>query len=77
MELSRRDVLKVAGLGVVGTVGATALPWDGLLEAQTRSLLAPRDMPQPFQMRFRTPPVLRPIVTKMGPDGVPVDLYSV
>jgi FtsP/CotA-like multicopper oxidase with cupredoxin domain len=77
MELSRRDVLKVAGLGMVGAAGAAVLPWDGVLEAQTQSLLAPRDMPKPFQVRFTTPPVLRPIATRMDPDGVPVDLYSV
>ena len=77
MELSRRDVLKMAGLGIAGTVGATALPWGGLLSAQSRSLLAPRDMPKPFQMRFRTPPVLKPIATTMDPDGVPVNLFSV
>jgi FtsP/CotA-like multicopper oxidase with cupredoxin domain len=77
MDLSRRDVLKIAGIGAVGAAGATVLPWSGVLEAQTVSMLAPRDMPKPFQMRFRTPPVLRPIATKMDPDGVPVDLFSV
>jgi FtsP/CotA-like multicopper oxidase with cupredoxin domain len=77
MELSRRDVLKIAGLGVVGTAGATVLPWGGLVDAQSPSLLAPRDMPKPFRMSFRTPPVLKPIATTMDPDGVPVHLFSV
>ena len=52
------------------------LPWGGLIDAQSRSLLAPRDMPKPFQMRFRTAPALRPIGKTMTPDG-PVDLFSV
>jgi FtsP/CotA-like multicopper oxidase with cupredoxin domain len=78
MNVSRRDVLKAAGLGAVGLAGATIVPWSGgLVDAQNASRLAPRNMPEPFQMRFMVPPVLRPVATKMGPDGVPVHLFSV
>ena len=77
MNLSRRDVLKAAGLGAVGVAGATVLPWNGLVDAQAQSRLAPRNMPKPFRTRFTVPPVLKPVATRMDPDGVPVRLFSV
>jgi spore coat protein A, manganese oxidase len=77
MSVTRRDVLKIGGLGVLGTVGATTLPWGASILADSPSRLSPAHMPQPFQMRFVTPPVLRPVKSTRAPDGTMVDHYEV
>ena len=78
MNLSRRDLLKAAGLGAAGVAGATVVPWSGgLVDAASTSALAPRDMPKPFQVPFVVAPVLQPIAKTIAPDGVPVHIFSV
>ena len=40
MDLTRRDMFKLGALGVVGTAGASQLPWSSVIEARAASLLA-------------------------------------
>jgi spore coat protein A, manganese oxidase len=78
VEPTRRDLLKFGGLGALGAVGATALPWGGsTLSAKESSALPARLMPRPFEGRFREPPVMRPFRSFRDGDGVWVDTYSV
>ena len=77
MRVTRRAVLKIGGLGVLGTVGASALPWGGTVLADSASQLSPQHMPKPFRMPFVTPPVLRPMKTIHARDGSLVDLFEV
>ncbi|MDQ4006954.1 MAG: multicopper oxidase family protein [Actinomycetota bacterium] len=60
MDATRRDVLKIGGLGALGVAGAAALPWGAGLGAATPSTLSAADMPTPFRARFVRPPFLRP-----------------
>jgi FtsP/CotA-like multicopper oxidase with cupredoxin domain len=77
MDLTRRDMLKLGALGVVGTAGASRLPWSSVIEAQTVGLLAPRDLPAPFRNGFVRPPVLRPDRTGRDRDGVLTDYFTI
>ena len=77
MRSTRREVLKAGGLGALGVIGATMLPRGVLLGAEPVGPLAPADMPVPFQMPFRTPPVLRPEAITRAPDGALVEHYQV
>ena len=77
MYVTRRDVLKIGGLGVLGTVGVSALPWGGTVLADSASRLSPQHMPQPFQTRFTVQPVLKPLKTIRAPDGAMVDMFEV
>ena len=62
MELSRRSVLKLGGLGVVA-VGGLTLPLSEAVSADSVSELDPSLLPQPFSRPFRLPPVLAPAET--------------
>ncbi|MGH3356550.1 MAG: multicopper oxidase family protein [Nocardioidaceae bacterium] len=77
MQATRRDVLKIGGLGVLGAVGATALPWGATLGARTTSRLDPSSMPKPFRARFVQPPTLRPRRSVRAADGVWEDHFEV
>jgi spore coat protein A len=77
MDASRRDVLKAGGLGVLGAVGAAALPFGNTIGASTPSTLDPSRVPQPFRSAFARPPVLRPRGSVRGKDGVWTDHFSV
>ena len=77
MDLTRRDVMKLGALGVVGTAGASQLPWDSVIEARAASLLAVSDTPLPFRTRFVRPPVLRPNRSRRDQDGVWTDYFTV
>ncbi len=77
MDATRRDVLKVGSLGVLGAVGAAALPFGNTLGASTPSTLDPSRVPQPFRTAFVRPPVLRPRKSVRGKDGVWTDHFSV
>jgi len=77
MEATRRGVLKVGGLGVLGAMGAAALPFGNTLGAKTASSLDPSRVPEPFRAAFTRPPVLRPRQSVRGKDGVWTDHFSV
>jgi FtsP/CotA-like multicopper oxidase with cupredoxin domain len=76
MDASRRDVLKIGGLGALGAAGAIALPFGAGLGARSASLLDESRMPVPFRSPFVRPPVLRPRRSVRGRDGVWTDHYS-
>jgi FtsP/CotA-like multicopper oxidase with cupredoxin domain len=76
MKVSRRDVLKIGGLGVIGAFGAAALPKGAMLGAQVVPRLAPKDMPVPFRTPFTAGPVLRPDAITRAADGAMVEHYS-
>jgi spore coat protein A, manganese oxidase len=61
MAISRREVLKVGGLGLVGAAGVTTLPFGGTLLARDAGDLDEGDLPTPFAAAFWRPPVLRPV----------------
>jgi FtsP/CotA-like multicopper oxidase with cupredoxin domain len=77
METSRRDLLRIGGIGALGAAGAAVLPLGAGLGAKSASLLDASAMPQPFRTRFVRPPVLRPRNSVRGRDGVWTDHYSV
>jgi hypothetical protein len=60
MELNRRDVMKLGGLGVAGAAAGTLLPVGDLIRAADSSTINPAFLPDPFTTAFRRPPVLRP-----------------
>jgi FtsP/CotA-like multicopper oxidase with cupredoxin domain len=63
MALSRREMLKVGALGLVGTAGTGAvggLPLGGTVLAREAGTIDPSRLPRPFAARFVRPPVLRP-----------------
>jgi spore coat protein A, manganese oxidase len=77
VQATRRDVLRFAGLGVLGAAVTTGMPWGTGLGARSRSRLAGRYRPEPFRAGFAEPPVLRRSRTTRGPDGRPVDHFTV
>src|SRR5262245_39179545 len=77
MKVSRRDALKIGGLGVAGAIGAAALPKGAMLGAQVMPRLAAADLPVPFQMPFTSGPVLTPDATTSAANGVITKHYSV
>jgi FtsP/CotA-like multicopper oxidase with cupredoxin domain len=78
LPLTRREALKVGGLGVVGLAGSALLPWGGTsVRARGGSELSSRNRPLPFRTRFLEPPDLKPRRTTRDPDGVLVDHFEV
>jgi FtsP/CotA-like multicopper oxidase with cupredoxin domain len=76
MSVSRRQVLLLGGLGVLGA-GALTVPLSSI-EAKTASRLADRDLPRPFQTALTIPPILQPSRTGIDPvDGSPVNYYNI
>ncbi len=76
MAISRRQVLLLGGLGVLGAGGAMA-PL-GSVEAKSASRIRDSEMPRPFQTAFVRAPVLQPDATGTDPsDGAPVNYYTV
>ncbi|HEX2175837.1 MAG TPA: multicopper oxidase domain-containing protein [Nocardioidaceae bacterium] len=64
MTLSRREMLKVSALGLVGTAGIGAMggiPFGNPLLAREAGALDVSQLPRPFAARFTRPPVLKPI----------------
>jgi FtsP/CotA-like multicopper oxidase with cupredoxin domain len=75
MSVSRRQVLLIGGLGVLGAGGAM-LPM-GTVEAKSASRLSSNEMPRPFQTPFVQAPMLAPYATGTDPaDGLPVNYYK-
>lgn len=75
MSISRRRVLLLGGLGVLGAGGV--LTPTGSVEAKSASRLSPGDMPRPFQCAFSQAPVLEPRASGTDPtDGAPVQYYT-
>ena len=74
---SRRDVLKVGGLGALGAVGLSVMPGGGPLGAKSASDLPEPLMPRPFRARFVRAPVLRPYRSVRDRDGVWTDHFEV
>ena len=77
MDATRRDVLRIGGLGVLAAAGVSALPWGWTLGASSPSRLEESRLPQPFRTPFLRPPVLRPWGTVRGANGEFVDLYRI
>jgi spore coat protein A len=75
MSTTRRDVLKIGGLGALGVAGAASLPWAANLGATSVSTLDPAWL-QPFRARFVRPPVVRPYKSNRDRDGQWVDHYE-
>ncbi|MDN4611583.1 multicopper oxidase family protein [Arthrobacter burdickii] len=75
MSTSRRQVLLLGGLGVLGA-GAAVLPTRSV-EAASASRLSSSEMPRPFQVPFVQAPFLAPYATGIdAADGLPVNYYK-
>jgi spore coat protein A, manganese oxidase len=78
VQATRRDILKLGGLGIAGAAGMASLPWGGaILNARSASELAEGRMPQPFRARFVRPDVLAPFMSHRDSDGRWVDHFSI
>ena len=67
---SRRDVLKISGLGALGAVGLSAITGVGEASSSaTTSKLAPKNTPVPFAGVFLRPPELKPYATGLDEKG--------
>jgi len=75
MSATRRDVLKIGGLGALGVAGAASLPWAANVGATSVSTLDPSRL-QPFRTQFVRPPVARPYKSNRDRDGQWVDHYE-
>ena len=75
MQLSRRDMLKLTGLGAVGAAGLT-LPFGREVSGSTISLLPTSKMPKPYTQAFQRQTVLEPYRTATI-DNKPVAYYDV
>ncbi len=76
MSTTRRQVLLIGGLGVLGA-GAAMWP-TGSVEAKSASRLSSDQMPRPFRVPFVQAPILPPYATGTDPaDGLPVNYYRV
>jgi FtsP/CotA-like multicopper oxidase with cupredoxin domain len=74
--ITRREVLKIGGLGVLGTTGATVMPWATGLDAKSVSALPANRMPQPFRSGFVRPPTIRPYKSTRTRDGEWTDHFE-
>src|SRR5215210_9267130 len=76
MQVSRRDMLKLAGLGAVGAAGLT-LPLGHDASGSTISLLSASKMPKPYSRSFVRQQQLKPYKKLRDADGVWCEYYSV
>ncbi|WP_461186601.1 multicopper oxidase family protein [Arthrobacter sp. Z4-13] len=67
MPVSRRQVLQIGGIGIIGAFGL-AVPL-GSVEAKSASRLAARNVPKPYQRTLTVPSVLAPSKTTVDADG--------
>ncbi|MFL6065250.1 MAG: multicopper oxidase family protein, partial [Friedmanniella sp.] len=76
MQLSRRDMLKLAGLGAVGAAGLT-MPFGREVSGSSISTLASSKLPKPFAAAFYHQQRLSPTKIGVDHDGVPCHYYDV
>lgn len=79
MAVSRRQVILLGGVGIMGAgaAGAAAVPW-GNVEAKSVSKLSDSQMPRPYAADFTQPPVLKPHSVGTDPDdGARIEHYAV
>ena len=77
MQLSRRDLLKLGGLGAIGAAGL-ALPFGREVSAGTPSLLPTKLMPKPYQVPFAAAPTAKPYKTVTDYEtGKPKHYYDI
>jgi FtsP/CotA-like multicopper oxidase with cupredoxin domain len=76
MSMSRREMLLLGGLGVLGAAGLS-VPLSSIA-AKSASSLSRDKFPVPFTTAFRMPPVLTPDGLSIDPDdGLPVEHYTI
>ena len=76
MHLSRRDLLKLGGLGAIGAAGLS-LPFGNKVSGSAASLLPSSLMPRPYQVPFVKPPTAKPYKTVTDPEtGKPKHYYD-
>ena len=75
MDVNRRDLLKVGGLGGLG-VAALAAPWGQTVRAKSASTLAGRNFPLRYASAFVRPRVLTPYERTVDADGAPLHRYE-
>jgi FtsP/CotA-like multicopper oxidase with cupredoxin domain len=74
---SRREVLKISGLGALGAVGLSAITGVGEASSSgTTSKLAPKNTPVPFAGVFQRPPELKPYSAGVDAQG-PFEQFAV
>src|SRR3954469_10506127 len=76
MQLSRRDMLKLAGLGAVGAAGLT-MPFGREVSGSSISTLASSKLPKPFAAGFQHQQRLSPTRRGVDHDGVDCHYYDV
>jgi FtsP/CotA-like multicopper oxidase with cupredoxin domain len=76
MQVSRRDMLKLAGLGAVGAAGLT-LPFGHEASGSAISLLPSGSMPKPYATKFAHQQVLSPYNKVRDADGQWCHYYDV
>jgi spore coat protein A len=76
MQVSRRDMLKLAGLGAVGAAGLT-VPFGHEASGSAISLLPTSKMPKPYARKFVRQQVLSPYNRVQDSDGTWCHYYSV
>ena len=78
MSVSRRDLIKVGGLGGLGIIGAGLVTVPiSTVSAKSASQLKSSDMPRPYVAAFVRPPVLSPFSVSTDPDGAKVNHYRI
>jgi len=75
MQISRRDMLKLTGLGALGAAGLT-LPFSKEVSGKSISTLPSNKMPKPFVRDFRGQTRLKPYKVKEV-DGIRTEYYNV
>jgi spore coat protein A len=76
MHASRRTLLKLGGLGVLGAAGLT-VPLGQSVQSKSASRLARQNFPVPYRAVFARPPVLTPTASYVNGNGEPVKEYTV
>src|SRR6476660_9405165 len=75
MHLSRRDMFKIGGLGVLGAAGLT-IPFGTTVSGSGASQLSSSKMRRPYQATFGWLEVLSPVRRGMDDQG-PIDYYDI